>query len=333
MTATNHPKAFQEAVMNLRLFICPILGLLLAPWAFAQQSLTEIPSRSREEILQQIAVCEASIKEARSTHANDEVMAKTYSQLASLDVNAARYGESEAAFEHAISLLRRNPGSSGELAKELAGLGWVHLEMGKMRQAESEELEALKLREGVGDSLETARSWNSLAAVYLRWRKYRTARDFARRAVDEFSVNQHAGVVDRVSSQFGLAMALCSMKDCASAISLLKEAIGTANATFQAKDFPLGVGYFLLGFAYWQSGSLSEAGRFMEQGTAIMKEQLGWGHPAYLNALRQYALFLRKSQRSEEAKTVEHEIRQAEAVVDVHSIQTRGSGDVLAGLR
>jgi hypothetical protein len=71
----------------------------------------------------------------------------------------------------------------------------------------------------------------------------------------------------------------------------------------------------------------------MQQGTAIMKEQLGWGHPSYLNALRQYALFLRKSQRPEEAKTVEHEIRQAEAVVDVHSIQTRRGGDVLAGLR
>ncbi len=317
--------------MNLRLFICPVLALLLAPWAFGQQSLTEIPSR--EEILRQIAMCEASIKEAESAHANDEVMAKMYSRLASLEVNAARYGESEAAFEHTISLLRRNPGSSQQLAEELASLGWVHVEMGKMRQAESEELEALKLREGVGDSLEIARSWNSLAAVYLRWRKYAAARDFARRAVDEFAVNQRADVVDKVSSQFGLSMALCSMKDCASAISLLKEGIGIANATFQPKDFPLGVGYFLLGFAYWQSGNLSEAGRFMEQGTAIMKEQLGWGHPAYLNALRQYALFLRKSQRPEEAKTVEHEIRQAEAVVDVHSIQTRAGGDVLAGLR
>jgi tetratricopeptide (TPR) repeat protein len=318
-------------VMKLCPSFRPLLALLLATCAFCQQPAPEIPTRA--ESLRQISMCEAAIKEARSAHASDVVMATMFSRLGSLDVKAGRYGESEAALEQSISLWRRSPASNGQLATDISDLGWVHVEMGRMRQAEGEELEALKLREGVGDSLEIARSWNSLAALYLRWNRYATARDFARRAMNEFAVNPRADVVDKVSSEFGLSLALCSMKDCPSAISLLKEGIRIANATFQPKDFPIGVGYFLLGYAYWQSGQLSEAGELMREGTAIMKEQLGWGHPVYLNALRQYALFLNKSKREEDAKMVEAEIRRAEAVVDVHTIKTRRSGDVFAGLR
>jgi hypothetical protein len=71
----------------------------------------------------------------------------------------------------------------------------------------------------------------------------------------------------------------------------------------------------------------------MEEGTSMMKEQLGWGHPAYLSALGQYARFLRENRLVEDAETVERQIRRAEAVVDVHSVQTRDGADSLAGLR
>jgi hypothetical protein len=70
----------------------------------------------------------------------------------------------------------------------------------------------------------------------------------------------------------------------------------------------------------------------MKQGTAIMKEKLGWAHPTYLNAMNAYARFLRDTQRIEDAEAVEREIRTAEAVVNVHSIQTNGALS-LAGLR
>jgi hypothetical protein len=53
-----------------------------------------------------------------------------------------------------------------------------------------------------------------------------------------------------------------------------------------------------------------------------MSLQLGWGHPAYLKALRCYAEFLHANRQGEAANVVERRIRQAEAVVDVHSIQT-----------
>jgi tetratricopeptide (TPR) repeat protein len=317
--------------MNLRLFIRPVLVLLLAPCAVGQQSLKGIPTRAEE--LRQIAMCEAAVKEAESTHASDAVLAKLYTRLASLYEDTARYDESEAVLEHAISLLRRNPGLPGLLAEDINNVGLLHAEMGKLREAESEELEALKLREAAGDSLEIARSWNSLAGLYFRHRKYAAAGDFFRRAMNEFTVNQGAGIVDRVSSRFGLAQALCAMNDCSSAIPLLKDGIDIARTECRPGDYPIGMGEYFLGLAYWRSGNLFEAGQHLEQGTAIMKEQLGWGHPAYLNALKQYAQFLRKSRRPEDAKAVERQIRLAEDVVDVHSIQTRKGVDALAGLR
>jgi tetratricopeptide (TPR) repeat protein len=353
----------------IRPVICPVLALLLAPCAFGQQRCSEnaqpactatkadapgamardkpdtsagdtqsapqfresIPNRA--ELLRRIAMYEVATRKAESDHASDVVIAKLYSSLAILYDSAAMYDPSEAAFEHAISLLRRDPKSSDQLAEDINCLGSLHALMGKQRQAEKEELEALKLRQSLGDSLEIARSWNSLAQLYLREGKYTAAKDYAQRAMDEFSVNTHAKAVDRISSRFNVSLALCFTKDCPSAIPLLKDAIDLAKASYRPNDSPMGIGDFLLGYAYWKAGDQSGAAEYMKQGTTIMKEQLGGGHPTYLKAMSAYARFLRERQRIEDAEAVEREIRMAEAHVDVHSIQTANGAMSLAGLR
>jgi tetratricopeptide (TPR) repeat protein len=358
--------------MNLRLLIRPVLALLLTPcavgqnicggsgesvgparatvvvpvtttgcdrvsssaddpWGVGPQSVTEIPTRV--ETLRRIKVYEAAAREANSTHASDDMVTKIYTRLASLYMDAGMYEQSEGALEHAISLLRHDAELNGRLAEDLNFLGMLHVEMGKLGQAEREELEALKLREGLSDRLQLARSWDALAGLYAGERKYAIARDYARKAMGEFSVNQGADVTDNISSRFKLSQILCLMKECPSAISLLKDSIDLAKAAYHSEDYPIGIGEFLLGYAYWRSGDPVGAAQFMEQGTVLMKEQLGWGHPIYLNALGQYARFLRENRRADDAQAVERQIRQAEAVVDVRSLQTRKSQDGLAGLR
>ena len=96
--------------------------------------------------------------------------------------------------------------------------------------------------------------------------------------------------------------------------------------------FRLALANFCLGYAYWKSGDMSDARQYMEEGTAGMSEQLGWGHPAYLAVLGRYAQFLREDRQVEAANVVERRIRQAEAVVDVHSIQTRQGAFGFEGL-
>jgi hypothetical protein len=64
-----------------------------------------------------------------------------------------------------------------------------------------------------------------------------------------------------------------------------------------------------------------------------MREQLGWGHPTYLRVLGYYSKFLHETRQVEAAKDVDRQIRRAEAVVDVRSLETRAAVNGFDGLR
>jgi tetratricopeptide (TPR) repeat protein len=287
----------------------------------------------KQEIRRRIDILEAAIRKAEANHAADVELGNAYRQLALLYEDAAEWGRSEATLEHAISLLRHSAESSKDLATAVSQLGSLHVAIGRLRDSEREELEALKLREKLDDRLQIARSWSDLAALSLAQHKFEKARDYAQKAVTEFVANEQAGVVDRITARYTLALAFCYLKENASAIPLLKAAIDDARAKLEMNDFPIGLGDFLLGYAYWKSGDLSDAGPHMQRGMAGMSAQLGWGHPAYVSALKQYAKFLHESKNLEAASIVDRQIRQAEAVVDVHSIQAGQGAFGFAGLR
>ena len=98
---------------------------------------------------------------------------------------------------------------------------------------------------------------------------------------------------------------VCSEKNCASAIPVMKDAIEEAGANLQPNEFPIGFGEFILGYAYWKSGNMGDAGSLCGGELAAMAELLGWGHPSYVAALRQYAKYLREDKDVEAANVVE----------------------------
>jgi tetratricopeptide (TPR) repeat protein len=320
--------------MNVRYVVGPVLALLLSTHAPGQpmsQEASEIGQSVRvpatagafkQELLRRITLEEAAVRQAESAHATNVELARVYVQLGLLYQDVALWEKSEAVLEHAVSLLRHTADQSGNLASALSQLGCLHVAMRKLGESEKEELEALRLRQALGDRLKIARSWNDLAALYLNKGKFAKARDFARQAVAEFVTNGQADVLDRVSARIALSQALCYLKDCPSAIPLLMAALDEAKARMQPDSFAIGESDFLLGYAYWKAGNMSEADEHLERGAALMNVQLGWGHPAYLMALANYAQFLRENHRVEAANVVEGRIRQAEAVVDVRSLQT-----------
>src|SRR5260370_34234825 len=193
--------------------------------------------------------------------------------------------------------MRRPFELDADLAKAKSKLASVHLMMGKLRESEREELEALRIRQDIGDPLQIARSRNELAILYLAKQKYEKARDLARQAEAEFVRNGRADVLDRVTARVTLGEALCNLNDYPSAIPLLKVALDEAKATLHPDDFPVGLSTFLLGYAYWKSGNMAGVAEYMDRGTAQMNAQLGWGHHAYLRAPDCYAQFLRKKQQ------------------------------------
>jgi tetratricopeptide (TPR) repeat protein len=317
--------------MNVRLVICPILALLLSSYAPGQlQEASEVGQSVRataatgafkQDLLHKVALEESAIRQAESAHATNVELCKLYVQLGLLYQDVALWEKSEAVLEHAVSLLRHTAEQSANLASALSELGNLHLAMGKLGECEKEELEALSLRQAVGDRLRIARSWSDLSALYLNKRKFVQARDFAQQAVAEFVTNAQAEVLDRMAARISLSEALCYLKDCPSAIPLLKAVLDEAKATLQPDSFAIGESDFILGYAYWKAGDISEAEEHMKRGAAVMNVQLGWGHPVYLKALACYAQFLRENHRVDAANVVEGRIRQAEAVVDVRSLQ------------
>jgi tetratricopeptide (TPR) repeat protein len=332
--------------MNVRLVASPILVLLLSHYAPGQQMPRGVdqagpPTRVtanaadayKQKLMRRVAVEEAAVRQAESAHETNVALSKAYVQLGLWYQNAAQWNRSEAALNHAVSLLRHPAGPDADLATAIGQLACLHVMMGKFRESERESQESLRLRENLGDPLLIARSRDDLAILYLAKQKYEKARDLARQAEAEFVRNGRADVLDRVTARVTLAEALCNLKDCASAIALLKAAIDETKATLHPDDFPVGLSNFLLGYAYWKSGNMAGAGEYMERGTVQMNAQLGWGHPAYLRALTFYAQFLHENQQVEAANVVERRIRQAQAAVDVHSIQTAQGMFSVNGLR
>jgi tetratricopeptide (TPR) repeat protein len=321
--------------MNVRLVASPVLVLLLSHYAPGQQmsrgvDQTGPPTRVtantadavKQNLMRRIALAEAAVRRAEAAHENIIALSQTYLQLGLWYQNAAQWNRSEAVLDHAVSLLRHTSEPGADLATAIGQLASLHVMMGKFRESEREEQEALRLRQDIGDQLLIARSRDDLAILYLAKQKYEKARDLARQAEAEFVKNAGADVLDRITARFTLGEALCYLKDCPSAIPLLKAAHDEANAALPSDDFAIGFSNFLLGYAYWKSGNMSGAEEYMERGTGMMSAQLGWGHPAYVRALRCYAEFLHENRQVEAANIVERRIRQAEAVVDVHSIQT-----------
>jgi hypothetical protein len=214
------------------------------------------------------------------------------------------------------------------LAEAIQDLALVHVAMGALGNAEKEGLEALRIRERVGDPMAIVDSRSHLAGVYLRRHEYTKAVEFGQKAMDVLDGGSGVDPVDRIALRFTVARALCGAGSVRRRYRYSSSRSNWLKGTYGKDALPGGLGYYLLGYAYWHTGDMAGAAEWMERGTTRMKVELGWGHPMYVDAMGQYALFLRERGRTEEAAVVEQEIRRAEAVVDVRSLpqHTRALG-------
>jgi tetratricopeptide (TPR) repeat protein len=297
----------------------------------AEASRIKVEFPDRPELLRRIALYEAAARKAEAAHPTDGSLVKIYLELGLMYETLAMYPRSEEATRRAIWLLR--DGAPSDLADATSDLARLHIATGEFRQAEREESESLRLRERVGEPVAIARSWNQLATVYLKRHQNKKAVEFAQKAMGVLGEGPKVDPVDRIGVRFTLARALCDSRECGRAIPLLQEAIALSKDTFGTDGLPVGFCNFLLGYAYWKSGDMDAASLWMERGTTRMKVELGWGHPGYLDALTQYAEFLRERGRKEAAVALEREVKQAQAVVDVRTLATRPGALGLAGSR
>ena len=295
----------------------------------AQQTAAAAPSSAgdfvpKQEQLKIVAQYEYVAQRAEATHFNGKDLVKVYVGLGGMYADLAMYPKAKDATERAISLLRQY-GPQDQLAAEMGHLAEVDTAMGKDREAEQEDLDALKIRESIGDPVGLALTWSDLASIYVQERQYKKAVDFGQRSLAVIGDDPDVSPTDRIAIRQILGTALCENHDPLRAIPMLKDAVDLASRSFGGNSLSGSIAAYVLGYAYWRSGSVADAAAWMQRGTDQMKPRLGWGHPLYAKAMNTYAQVLRKQGRMEAAAKAESEALGASSVVDARSLTARSS--------
>jgi tetratricopeptide (TPR) repeat protein len=238
-------------------------------------------------------------------------------KLAILRQDAAQYRNAERAYKRAIALLK--PGDRATLADTLDHMGTMYVECGRFSKGEPLERQALAIREDKKDVLGIGLSHMHLAVLLLGERQISSAEAEAQTAVgllvperQQAGAQVAASPEEKMTALIDLSLAHCAGHACAIAIPDLRRALGIARANYPENSIPVGFLDFLLGYALWKSGDSDSADGLMKNGTQELETQLGWGHPTYVQVLRQYIVFLDQTGHSTEAKDLAAKVAKLE---------------------
>lgn len=184
-----------------------------------------------------------------------------------------------------------------------------------------DQTQPLRIWEKLGDRIELALAWNDVAELDIRLGKFRDALTYARKAMDSVGWDAPVSARDRIAVRQTLGFALCGSGRASEAVPLMKEAMQVAQATSGAESLDMGVAEYSLGFSYWRTGDVPNAGKWMRQGLALLEANREWGRGPYLHAMTQYATFLQQQGRTDEALSMEREIRIENSIIDVSALQ------------
>ena len=307
-------------------------AVLLPVLAFAPtvvKSTAQAPSQtpaprfpSRTELIREIDVNENALQAAQSAHAAKFDIAKIYDNLGALYVDAALYLKSEDAMQHAIALLQDGP--ADRLADEISHLAMLHNMMGDSGKAEKEQVRAIQIRKTIPDPIALTLARSDLAGIYIKQHKYNKAIGPERQqAVQTLAAASTTDPAQLIAAQQRLALALCGLHQCDQAVQVFREAADLASRSYGPESLTVGITTYLLGYFYWKDGNMDAAADAMRRGTARMRMDMGWGHAIYLNAMAQYAKFLRERGMTEAASAAQREVRKATVTVDVRTLTAR----------
>ena len=256
----------------------------------------------------------------------------TWLKLAILYQDAARYSNAEHAYRKAIGLLKSKDHAT--LATALDHMGTMYVECGKAAKAEPLERKSLALRQDAHDTEGIGTSYAHLATLYYGRHDLRSAEADAEMAVSllapehpDPAQRSFATPEEQMSALIDLSLVRCALGECVGTTHDLNRALQLAHANYPASSVPVGFIDFLLGYADWKSGDDKAAAKLMKSGTSEMETQLGWGHPTYIAALKQYRTFL--SQRGAMAEAEELTARISALEKSPRSVSTESAGTAM----
>jgi tetratricopeptide (TPR) repeat protein len=299
---------------------------------FASGQETDSPQRVDDRIngpetLQRIELYEAAARSQAKLSIASRV--KIYAGLGILYQDAGMSLKAEDAIQRAIALLKEGP--QDQLAEEVEQLAVLHVAMGKMRQAEHDEMHDMQIRKAVANPVGIALAESSLASLYDEERKFAKALNYAEKAYDVLADRTDVDAADQIGLRQTLGVALTGMRSCDRGVELLKDGLQLARSSPGVGKLKVAYAEFTLGFGYWHCGDRSHAEEWLQRGTTDMKADYGWDHAMYVNAMKQYARFLRQNGEQEAAISAEAVVNQAQSVVDAGAFTGRSEGFRSAG--
>jgi tetratricopeptide (TPR) repeat protein len=296
--------------------------------ALPQQASSATASASgqpdKQDLLDRIALYESTTRQAEQAHLAAATIAKLYEHLESQYADAGQYLKAEDAVQRAIAYLK--DGSRNELAEEYTQAAILHALMGNTKQAERDEMQALRVRQEIGDPVGIALTWKDLAGLYDQERKFPKALGYAQQAYAVLADRPDVSADNRIAVRQAFGYALTETRQCARGIPMMQESLTILEGSEGIKGLGVGYGQYLLGVSYWNCGDRDHAADWFQRGTTRMKADYGWHQTVYVNAMRRYADFLRSTGQMEAAATAEAVINQADAVVDAQSLTGRAQG-------
>ena len=259
-----------------------------------------------------------AIRAAQSTasSAGGRTNGVAWLRLAILYQDAARYDDAEGAFRKAIDLLKTQ--ERARYADALDRMGAMYVERGKFGKAVPLEQKALEIRQESKDAVGVGRSYMHLSLIAYGKHDLAGAEADAEMAVSLLAPEHPADGRDggtpeeKMSALIDLGLIRCARGACDAATHDLECALRMATADYASNSVPVGFLHFLLGYAQNKSGDAEGGMSLMKCGIDEMKTQLGWGHPTYIAALKEYRAVLVKTGHGEEAGEVGESIAKLE---------------------
>ena len=249
-------------------------------------------------------------------------------QLAILYQDAALYDDAEGAFRKATDLLKTQDRS--RYADALDRMGAMYVERGKFGKATPMEQKALAIRQESNDEAGVGRSYMHLSLLAFGKRDLPGAEVDAEMAVSLLDPQhsdtrtERATPEEKMSALIDLALIRCARGACDAATHDLERALHIAITNYDSNSMPVGFLHFLLGYAQTKSGDAQGGAALMKSGIDEMKTQMGWGHPTYVAALKEYRAVLVETGRDQEAGEVGESIAKLEQSLTIHGARDIG---------
>lgn len=286
-----------------------MLGSVMCDVVHAQTQLSQAA-------IERIELLRSQIKAAEAGHAAPAELGALWLKLGNRYQDQVDLPPAEDAFVRALRLLQA-PGTQAVYADALAGLGSVYIELRRLSDAGICLKKSLDIYETLQDHAHVAAIHDALSMILLNQKQFSAAEKESAKGLAELQWLAAPNAEELASAYLTHSYAVCYQGRCQEASKDTNRAMEIVKGKLAANSMDVAAVWRARGFVEWKTGFPAEGERSMEEALRIVHSRTDW--PILLRVsgevgvLRQYAMLLKESHRSQEAKLIEAQIAVVES--------------------